>query len=112
MNWNKPKVYAAKHKDEDIRAASRSGGIFTALSDLILLDSGVVYGCVLKDDFEAAHVRAENVEERNKMRGFKYIQSKMGNTYRNVLEDLKNGREVFWYILSGCWIEVFFGKEL
>lgn len=30
MNWSQPKVYAVKHKDEEIRAASRSGGIFTA----------------------------------------------------------------------------------
>lgn len=27
MNWSQPKVYAVKHKDEEIRAASRSGGI-------------------------------------------------------------------------------------
>ena len=26
MNWSQPKVYAVKHKDEEIRAASRSGG--------------------------------------------------------------------------------------
>ena len=27
MNWERPKVYAVKHKDEATRAASRSGGI-------------------------------------------------------------------------------------
>ena len=47
MNWSQPKVYAVEHKDEEIRAASRSGGIFTALSDLVLDDGGTVYGCVL-----------------------------------------------------------------
>ena len=52
MNWERPKVYAVKHKDEATRAASRSGGIFTALSDLVLSNGGVVYGCVLTDDFE------------------------------------------------------------
>lgn len=36
MNWKQPKVYAVKHKDEATRAASRSGGIFTALSDQVL----------------------------------------------------------------------------
>ena len=43
MNWSQPKVYAVKHKDEEIRTASRSGGIFTALSDLVLDDGGTVY---------------------------------------------------------------------
>ena len=36
MNWKQPKVYAVKHKDEATRVASRSGGIFTALSDQVL----------------------------------------------------------------------------
>ena len=49
MNWKQPKVYAVKHKDETTRAASRSGGIFTALSDHVLFNVGVVYGCVLTD---------------------------------------------------------------
>ena len=35
MNWKQPKVYAVKHKDEATRAASRSGGVFTALSDQV-----------------------------------------------------------------------------
>lgn len=52
MNWERPKVYAVKHKDEATRAASRSGGIFTALSDLVLSNGGVVYGCVLTDKFD------------------------------------------------------------
>lgn len=55
MNWKQPKVYAVKHKDEVTRAASRSGGIFTALSDQLLSSGGVVYGCVLTDDFNAVH---------------------------------------------------------
>lgn len=50
MNWKQPKVYAVKHKDEATRAASRFGGIFTALSDQVLSNGGVVYGCVLTDD--------------------------------------------------------------
>lgn len=84
MNWERPKVYAVKHKDEATRAASRSGGIFTALSDLVLSNGGVVYGCVLTDDFDAVHIRTDNAEERNRMRGSKYIQSKLGDTFRNV----------------------------
>ena len=42
MNWKQPKVYAVKHKDEATRAASRSGGIFTAVgSSIIQLRSGL-----------------------------------------------------------------------
>ena len=113
MNWEKPEVYAIKHRDEDVRAASRSGGVFTALSDLILEKGGVAYGCALTENFTAVHIRAENVIARNKMRGSKYIQSKLGNTFNNVQKDLNSGKHV---LFSGTSCQVaglrkFLGKE-
>ncbi len=96
MNWKQPKVYAVKHKDEAIRADSRSGGIFTALSDQVLSNAGVVYGCILTDEFKAVHIRAENAEERNRMRGSKYIQSKLGETFKKVKSDLDADRNVLF----------------
>ncbi|MCD8222469.1 MAG: Coenzyme F420 hydrogenase/dehydrogenase, beta subunit C-terminal domain [Clostridiales bacterium] len=92
----RPGVYAVKHKDESVRAVSRSGGIFTALSDLILESGGVIYGCVLSKDFEAIHVKADSVELRNLMRGSKYIQSELGDTYKSIKRDLDAGRDVFF----------------
>lgn len=91
-----PLVFAVKHKDHEIRMASRSGGIFTAISDEILSHGGIVYGCVLNDKFEAVHVRAENTVERNKMRGSKYIQSNIGETFRQVRQDLEAGKRVLF----------------
>lgn len=96
MNWSQPKVYAVKHKDEEIRLASRSGGIFTALSNAILESSGVVYGCVLTSEFQAVHCRADNKEVRDRMRGSKYIQSTLGDTYREIKDDLETGRKVLF----------------
>lgn len=96
MNWNKPEVFAVQHKDEKVRASSRSGGIFTALSDYILEQDGVVYGCVLTEDFEAVHVRADSTHVRDRMRGSKYIQSRMNDTYKNVKYDLEAGRKVLF----------------
>lgn len=97
-------VYAVKHKNENIRAASRSGGIFTAISDVILENGGVVYGCALNDSFLAEHRRATTKEERDAFRGSKYIQSEVGNCYSLCAEDLKNGLDV---LFSGtpCQIE-------
>lgn len=96
MNWNKPEVFAVQHKDEKVRASSRSGGIFTALSDYVLEQDGVVYGCVLTEDFEAVHVRADSTHVRDQMRGSKYIQSRMNDTYKNVKYDLEAGRKVLF----------------
>lgn len=46
---NKIETYAIKHKDFNIRMNSRSGGIFTALSDYILGNKGVIYGVSYKE---------------------------------------------------------------
>lgn len=113
MNWKQPKVYAVKHKDEATRAASRSGGIFTALSDQVLSNCGVIYGCVLMDDFNAVHIRADNEEDRNRMRGSKYIQSKLGDTFKSVKADLDAQKSVFFSGTS-CQVEglkKYLGKE-
>ena len=73
----------------------------------------MVYGCVLTDDFDAVHTRADNAEERNRMRGTKYIQSKLGDTFRNVKADLDVRRNV---LFSGTSCQVsglkkYLGKE-
>lgn len=113
INWKKPEVYAVQHRDEYIRSVSRSGGIFTALSDYILKQGGFVYGCVLTKDFEAVHVRACSEHERNRMRGSKYIQSQLKQTYKSVKNDL----EADCYVLfSGTSCQVdglkgYLGKE-
>lgn len=97
-------VYGIKHNNEDIRAASRSGGFFTAVTDVILDDGGVVYGCVLNESFLAEHRRAETKTERDLFRGSKYIQSNIGDSLKGVKDDLASGKTV---LFSGtpCQIE-------
>lgn len=93
---NFPTVYAVKHKDETVRANSRSGGIFTALSDYVLNQNGIVYGCVLDNNFNACHVRATTEIERDLMRGSKYIQSMIGETFLQAKQDLEQGKLVLF----------------
>ena len=114
MNWKQPKVYAVKHKDEATRAASRSGGIFTALSDQVLSNGGVVYGCVLTDKFDAVHIRADNEEDRNRMRGSKYIQSKLGDTFKKCQgrSRCSEERTFFWNFMSSSWTKAVFREKL
>lgn len=111
--YESPVVYAVKHKDEKIRANSRSGGIFTALSDYVLEQNGIIYGCVLDDNFQAVHIRTESAEGRNSMRGSKYIQSSMLDCYRQTKTDLIAGKKV---LFSGTSCQIaglksFLGKE-
>lgn len=106
------KTFAVKYKDKSIVEESRSGGVFTAISDLFL-DEGAVYGCVLNQDFKAVHARAEDSEERNRMRGSKYVQSNMGESYKEVKRDLESGRKILFSGTS-CQVaglQMFLDKE-
>lgn len=107
-------TWAVKHNDIQVRMSSRSGGIFTALSDRILEQNGVVYGAKLSDDCRSVqHERATTFEERNSFRGSKYIQSRLGDTFSNVKMDLENDKYV---LFSGTPCQIggllgYLGKE-
>lgn len=95
-NFELPYVYAVKHKDEQIRMSSTSGGMFTAISDYILEKQGVVYGAIFDDNMRVCHQKAESNEEREKIKGAKYVQSNLKNTFKEVKEILLNDRYVLF----------------
>lgn len=89
-------AYGVKHKNEEERLTSRSGGVFVALSDYILKKGGTVYGAQLNEDFSVSHNRAENKEQRDKFKGSKYIQSDMGDIIKKVQQDLMEEKKVLF----------------
>ena len=91
-----PNMYAIKHNEKQVRKQSQSGGMFTALSDRFIADEGVVWGVVLNDEHLAHHDRADNESGRNRMRGSKYIQSVMGDSFKRVKEDIESGKKVLF----------------
>lgn len=89
-------AYAVQHKDKAVLQESTSGGMFTALSDLILEQGGVVYGAALDPAFKVMHIRAESTADRNRCRGSKYVQSDLGDMFSFVKQDLQGGRPVLF----------------
>lgn len=87
-----PRVYAVKHKNDEVRKKSSSGGTFTAISDYVLEKGGVIYGCVYDENMVAKHIRIDNRVERNKCCGSKYVQSNLSNgeIFLCVKNDLDN----------------------
>lgn len=90
------KVYAARNRDAEVLAGSQSGGVFSALSDQVLSEDGVVYGAAYERDFTVSHFRAWTAYERDLLRGSKYVQSRMGDCFRLVKSDLESGRKVLF----------------
>lgn len=95
-NYEQPKVYAAKHRDDNVRMNSSSGGMFTAISDYILSNNGIIYGAAFDEQFRVCHQKAENAEERDKFRGSKYVQSDLNRVFTNIKDELKKGRMVLF----------------
>ena len=91
-----PLVYAVKHKDENVRANSTSGGAFTAISDYILKKDGIVYGVAFDGQLNVVHQRATKKVERDKFRGSKYVQSNLKNIFLKVKNDLENNYKVLF----------------
>lgn len=95
-NLEVPYVYAAKHKNEDIRMSSTSGGVFTAISDFILERKGIVYGAAFDTDMKVIHMKAGTVEEREKFKGSKYVQSDLKKVFKEIKYYLKQERYVLF----------------
>lgn len=107
-------TYAAYSKNHNIRMASSSGAVFTHLAETFIVNGGVVYGVAMTSDcMSAEFVRVSKVEDLEKLRGSKYLQATVGNTFISVKEDLIAGISVL-FSGAGCQVnglESFLGKE-
>ena len=89
-------VYAAKHKNEQVRLASSSGGIFTLLAEKIIDEGGVVFGVRFNNNWDVVHDYTETMEGLAVFRGSKYVQSYMGDCYLKAKSFLEQGRKVMF----------------
>lgn len=96
LNLSVPEAYGARHKDMSEVETSRSGAAFIAISDWILEQGGIVYGAGYADHFRVVHKRAVTKEERDEFKGSKYVQSDMGTIFRQVKQELRDGKIVLF----------------
>lgn len=86
---NNVKAYAAKNTNEETRLASSSGGVFRALAEKTISQNGVVYGAAYGNDNEVEHIAITKSADLIKLQGSKYVQSKLGNAFREIKELLQ-----------------------
>ena len=90
-----PAVFAAWNRDEGIRRDSTSGGVFSVLADFVLEGGGVVFGAAMDGKQHLRHVACFRKEDLWRLRGAKYVQSDLGETFREVREALKSRTVLF-----------------
>lgn len=105
--------YAVQNKDDAVRLSSSSGGMFHLLAESIIKQDGVVYGAGFDKDFSVKHIRINKIEEIQLLQGSKYLQSGIGNIYKQVKKDLKENKQVL-FTGTPCQVEglkSFLGRE-
>ena len=90
------KVIGLINKDVDVLKTSTSGGAFSLFSNYILSKKGIIYGVSYNDKWEVVHVSADTKEKRDLLKGSKYVQSTLNNTFVDIKRELEDGRLVMF----------------
>ena len=96
--------YLVQNKDEKVREESTAGGAFTAIAKYVLEKKGIVFGVQYDENLNVGHSYVENESDLNLYRNSKYVQSKIGETFKQAKNFLDEDR---WVCFSGtaCQIE-------
>ncbi len=86
--------YAAEHKNLEVVFDSTSGGLFSALADIMYRSGGFVGGAVFNDDFSVRHYISNNKKDLEKLRSSKYLQSHLDGFYKQVKDLLRKDEKV------------------
>lgn len=102
-NLSEPQVIASVLKNKSERVQSTSGGVFFAIAQWIIKEGGVVYGAAFDNKLQLHHVSAETMDELQKLRGSKYIQSDLGNIFKDIKQNLDDNRRCY-FTGTGCQV--------
>lgn len=88
------KAFACYAKNEEEHLSSSSGGFFSVVARKCIKDNGVVFGAAFDDNLEVHHIKVSSLEDIHKLKGTKYIQSKLGDIFIDVRNELHTGKKV------------------
>lgn len=91
-----PLSYGGWNRNGNILAKSTSGGIFTSLAEAVIKQGGVVFGCAYLDNNQVKHISVNAINELDKLRGSKYAQSDLGDSFVQVKAELKRNKRVLY----------------
>ncbi len=88
-------TYAIKSIDTTVQRESSSGGVWYHFATDAFSKGWIVYGAVLAEG-HVFHKRITKFEEIKDTQGSKYVQSNLGNVYREVIDDLNSNKRVLF----------------
>ena len=93
-NIIEPKPYAAYDPKE--RRKSSSGGIFYTIAKYVISKGGIVYGASFDENLNLHHSGVDTLDGLEKLRGSKYLQSDIGDSFKEIRNHLRKGRLVYF----------------
>lgn len=100
--WKKPDnykekiAYAAYAKEKKEHASSSSGGVFAVFARYFLSHGGYVCGAAFDEKLVLKHILTNSETDLMKIKGTKYIQSEIADTYAKVKDLLDKGKKVLF----------------
>ena len=107
------RAFAVMNKDEDVRLRSSSGGVFYALAKWTIRQGGVVFGARFDENWEVVHDYTETIDGIVPFMRSKYVQSRIGETYKQAKAFLQSCRQVL-FVGTPCQIgglHTYLGKD-
>lgn len=92
--FSAPKCFAAVHKNLTVRFDSTSGGIFSALANVVYRQGGYVGGAIWNEDFSIRQYVSDKKSDLPRLRSSKYAQSDAQGFYRAVKDAVASGKLV------------------
>lgn len=90
------KAYAVQRSNKEKCMKSSSGGLFSALAEAVLIHRGVVFGVCMSDEFEVYHKFIDTINDIDDLRGSKYVESDLRNTFEEAFLFLESGKQVLF----------------
>lgn len=91
-----PCAISAYSKNQEIHEEGSSGGVYGILALHIIAQGGKVYGAAFDNDLHLMHVGIEDSKDLLPLCKSKYLQSDCAGIYKQVKDDLKEGRKVLF----------------
>lgn len=92
----KKKVYMAFLKDSKKLMESTSGGLFTAIAEMVLKENGVVFGASYDNELNVFQRGVDSIDDLKFLKGSKYLESRTQQSFKIVKRYLTQKKIVFY----------------
>lgn len=87
-------LYICQSTDNAILENSASGGVFSEIAKNCIDKEGLVAGALYTDLFKVRHSLCADIDDLEKLKGSKYVQSDLQYIFRDIRECLNRGTKV------------------